>query len=87
MLDKPLPVDIQILARRAAQANLFSKCLRYREIEFSSDNVKPSVECVESLITVNNKLGMLDAASGILRCVEANYHSHIAGEFSVLALY
>ena len=77
MLDKPLPLDIQLLARRAAYVNTFAKCLHYREIEFNSENVKPSTECVESLITVNNKLGLLDAAAGILQLVRSKF-THIA---------
>jgi FKBP12-rapamycin complex-associated protein len=73
ILDKPLPMDIQILARAAASVENFSNCLYYREIEFNSKNVRPSSECIESLITVNNKLGAIDAASGILQCVKSKY--------------
>ena len=73
ILDKPLPLDTQLLARAAAAVDSFSRCLYYREIEFNSKNVSPSSECIESLITVNNKLGNLDAAAGILEYVKRRY--------------
>ena len=73
ILDKPLPLDTQLLARAAAAVDSFSRCLYYREIEFNSRNVPPSSECIESLITINNKLGNLDAAAGVLEYVKRRY--------------
>ena len=78
MQNKRLPIDTQLLARRAEAANNFSKCLRYRELEFTSAHVIPSDECVEALIAVNNELGLNDRAAGVLTCVMKNYpNSHI----------
>ena len=57
MQDKPLPLDVQMLANCAQEGNMFAKSLRYREIEFTSPNILPTTECIESLITVNNELG------------------------------
>mmetsp|Transcript_26418 Transcript_26418/g.39200 ORF Transcript_26418/g.39200 Transcript_26418/m.39200 type:complete len:2632 (+) Transcript_26418:19-7914(+) len=76
MQDKPLPLDIQVLAKQAAAANMFAKCLHYREIEFNSVNTLPSSECIEALISVNTQLGMREAASGVLKFVHIN-HRHI----------
>jgi serine/threonine-protein kinase mTOR len=76
MQDKRLPLDIHLLATQAEAANMFAKCLHYREIEFNSKNTKPSSECIEALITVNTQLGMREAASGVLTFVGTN-HRHI----------
>ena len=76
MQDKRLPLDIQLLAKQAEAANMFAKCLHYREIEFNSKNIKPSSECIEALITVNTQLGMREAASGVLTFVGI-HHAHI----------
>jgi hypothetical protein len=79
MQDKPLPLDVQLLAKRAESRNMFAKCLRYREQEFNSLNVLPSGECIEALISVNNELGLPDRATGVLHYVNQHY-SHISIE-------
>lgn len=66
MQDKRLPIDVTLLAKQAEEANMYARCLRYREIEFNSPNTMPSSECVEALITVNNELGLEDKATGLL---------------------
>jgi len=66
MQDKRLPIDVTLLAKQAEEANMYARCLRYREIEFNSPNTTPSSECVEALITVNNELGLEDKATGLL---------------------
>eukprot|EP01038_Epipyxis_sp_PR26KG_P011143 gene11143-14952_t len=71
--DKRLPVDVRILARQAEAANMYAKSLRYRELEFSSKNVLPSVECIDALITINNQLGLPDRAAGVLSYITVNY--------------
>lgn len=71
--DLPLPIDVRILARQAQSANMFAKCLRYREVEFQSKNLKPSLECVDALITVCNQLGLGDRAIGILRYLKFEF--------------
>ena len=72
MQDKRLPIDVTILAKQAEDANMFARCLRYREIEFNSMNTIPSDDCVESLITVNHELGLVDKATGVLLYVASN---------------
>jgi FKBP12-rapamycin complex-associated protein len=71
--DLPLPIDIKILAKQAQAANMFAKCLRYRELEFKSKNVKPSFECIDALIAVCNQLGLADRAIGILRYLRQEF--------------
>lgn len=71
--DKPLPVDVVLIARQAQAANMFAKSLRYREIEFSSKVLKPSFDCIDALITVNNQLGLSDRAIGILRSIKQRF--------------
>lgn len=73
MQDKRLPLDIQLLAKQAEIANMFAKCLHYRELEFNSQNTLPSSECIEALIIVNNQLGLRDGAAGIVQCVGMRY--------------
>eukprot|EP00981_Chlorochromonas_danica_P006380 scaffold1365_cov163-Ochromonas_danica.AAC.70 len=68
MQDRALPIDVQLLARRAQDANMFAKSLHYREREFSSKNLfPPSLECIDALVTVSNQLGLADRAIGLLR--------------------
>lgn len=75
MQDKALPINTVLLAKQAQLANTYAKCLRYREIEFQSPNLAPSSECIESLIFVNNQLGLHDSAMGILNYVRNKYRS------------
>lgn len=78
MQGKRLPLDVQLLARKAQSSNIFAKSLRYRELEFNSSNVQPSDECIEALITINNELGLLDRATGVLHHVSTQYrHQYI----------
>lgn len=73
--DKPLPVNVVLIAKQAQSANMFAKCLKYREIEFGSKIVPPSFDCIDALITVNNQLGLSDRAIGILRAVRHRFQS------------
>ena len=77
MQDKRLPIDVRLLARQAQAVNMFAKCLRFREVEFSSKNVEPSIECIDALISVNNQLGLSDRAIGVLEYLKISY-PHIA---------
>lgn len=79
MQDRRLPLDVKLLATRAHDANMFAKCLRYRELEYTSKNVLPSKECIEDLITVGNELGLPDRAMGVLHHVMSD-HLHISIE-------
>jgi hypothetical protein len=73
MHDKRLPIDAQLLARRAQAANMFAKSLYYLEAEFNSPNVLPSIECVDAMIKVNNELGFQDKSIGLLNIVSEKY--------------
>eukprot|EP01035_Chromulina_nebulosa_P017836 gene17836-23448_t len=73
MQDKRLPLDVKLLAKRSNDSNMYAKCLRYREIEFYSKNLSPSIECIEDLIVVSNELGLRDRAMGVLQNVISDY--------------
>ena len=73
MQDKRLPIDVRLLARQAQAANMFAKCLRFREVEFASNNIQPSDECIDALISVNNQLGLSDRAIGALQYLKIRY--------------
>lgn len=73
--DKPLPVNVVLIAKQAQAANMFAKSLKYREVEFGSSILPPSFDCIDALITVNNQLGLSDRAIGILRSVRQRYQS------------
>lgn len=73
MQDQPLSIDTILLSDQAKSANMFAKCLYTREIEFSSKNFPPSNECIDSLISVNNQLGLSDNAVGMLQHLKTNY--------------
>ena len=73
MQDRGLPINTHLLAKQAQAANKYAKCMRYRELEFLCTNLSPSSECIESLIWVNNQLGLHDAAMGVLSSVQVQY--------------
>lgn len=73
MQDQPLSIDMILLADQAKSANMFAKCLYTREIEFHSKNFPPTNECIDSLISVNNQLGLSDNAVGILQYLKIYY--------------
>ena len=64
MQDRSLPLDVRQLGKKAEDANMYAKSLRYREIESNSAYIPPCEECIEALITVNNQLGLEDRAAG-----------------------
>jgi hypothetical protein len=76
MQDKRLPIDVPLLGRQAEAANMFSKSLYYREMEFESRNISPTGECVEALISVSNELGLQERARGALAYV-VQYLPHV----------
>lgn len=69
MQGRKLPIDIKLLESQSKKANMFADCLRYNELEYSYTNLYPSYECIESLITVNNELGLIDRSMGVLSSV------------------
>mmetsp|Transcript_21493 Transcript_21493/g.52973 ORF Transcript_21493/g.52973 Transcript_21493/m.52973 type:complete len:3171 (+) Transcript_21493:99-9611(+) len=59
-----LPIDIPILAELALKCRAYAKALHYKEREHSMGVTN---SCVESLISINRKLGLQDAALGVLK--------------------
>lgn len=59
----PLPLETQLLAECAIKCRAFAKALHYKEDEFHRG---PTTEVLESLISINNKLGQPEAAAGVL---------------------
>lgn len=66
---KRLPVSTRTLGSLAMRCNAYAQALYYKEIEFETS---PST-CLQSLISINNKLSQTDAAEGILQ-VAHMYH-------------
>lgn len=61
-----LPISPSILAELAQRTHAYAKALHYWEMEFQ---LSPA-ECFESLIYVNKKLDMFDAAFGVVTVVK-----------------
>jgi FKBP12-rapamycin complex-associated protein len=59
----PLPIDPILLGDQAVTCRAYAKALHYKEKEFHK---KPTVPVLESLISINNKLGQKEAATGLL---------------------
>ena len=59
-----LPIDIGVLADLALKCRAYAKALYYKEREYSQTR---SSRCVESLISINRKLDLQDAALGVLK--------------------
>jgi len=70
--DKRLPIEIDTLAELAEECSAYAKALFYKEQRFLSD---PN-GTIESLISLNNKLGQARAAEGLLRY--ANQHFRLS---------
>ncbi|GAV00928.1 TOR [Ramazzottius varieornatus] len=60
----PLPLEPKVLADLAIRCRAYAKALHYKEIEFRAD--PKSVDVLESLISINNKLQQPEAAAGVL---------------------
>jgi phosphatidylinositol kinase/protein kinase (PI-3 family) len=58
-----LPIDIRQLGEVAEKCHAYAKALHYKELEF---HTSPTTT-IESLISINNKLGQPEAAEGILQ--------------------
>ena len=59
----PLPIETTLLGEQAVKCRAYAKALHYKEVEFFK---KPTVPVIESLISINNKLGQKEAATGLL---------------------
>ncbi|CAN0367392.1 unnamed protein product [Discosporangium mesarthrocarpum] len=62
-----LPIDIRILAILAQDCHAYAKALYYKELEYVQSN---GTTGVEQLISINKKLGLSEAANGILTSAE-----------------
>lgn len=76
-----LPIDIRILADLAQKCHAYAKALHYKELQFQTS----PAECIESLISINKKLGQPEAAVGILKYAQKKLGSVIVVKESWLA--
>lgn len=76
-----LPIDIRILAELAQKCHAYAKALHYKELEFQTS----PAQCIESLISINKKLGQPEAALGILKYAQKELGSVILVKESWLA--
>ena len=67
--DKPLSIEARLLGDYATIFHAYAKALHYKEMEFFVD---ASVNVVEDLISVNQKLQQSDAAWGTLEYAQGN---------------
>ncbi len=61
--EKGLNINITKLGNYALRSHAFAKALHYKELEFMQE---ANTNVIESLISINNNLGISDAAIGIL---------------------
>jgi serine/threonine-protein kinase mTOR len=92
-----LPIDIKILADVAQKCHAYAKALHYKELEFQNSQAKSPgygrpeearshpTDIVESLISINKKLGQPEAARGILKYAQKQLGSSIVVKESWLA--
>ncbi|XP_065842793.1 serine/threonine-protein kinase mTOR-like [Oscarella lobularis] len=66
----PLPLDSQLLGGCAFRCRAYAKALHYKEDEFHKG---PTIDTLESLIEINNKLQQSEAAAGVLNFA-VKYH-------------
>ncbi|KAG1660885.1 Serine/threonine-protein kinase mTOR [Nymphon striatum] len=66
----PLPLDEKLLGEKAITCRAYAKALHYKEEEFHKN---PSVDVLEDLISVNNKLQQPEASVGILEYAKKNF--------------
>jgi len=69
-VDNGLPIDISILADLALKCRAYSKALHYKEREYNMGGADGA--CVESLISINNKLDLPEAALGVLKAASVH---------------
>ncbi|XP_071544223.1 serine/threonine-protein kinase mTOR [Panulirus ornatus] len=65
----PLPLQLQLLGKKAMECRAYAKALHYKEEEFHKG---PTSEVLEHLISINNKLGQKEAAAGLLEYARKN---------------
>lgn len=62
--DHSLPIDVHTLAVLSEKCRAYAKALHYRELEYKQS--PNNISAIESLISINNKLGLPYASIGIL---------------------
>ena len=70
----PLPLDPDKLGEQAMRCRAFAKALHYKEDEFHKNK---TTRVLESLISINNKLGQKEAAVGLLEYGRKNLHGDL----------
>ncbi|MCL4120666.1 UNVERIFIED_CONTAM: hypothetical protein GTU68_051307, partial [Idotea baltica] len=68
----PLPLELQLLGGKAIECRAYAKALHYKEEEFHKSTT-PQV--LQSLISINTKLGQTEAAAGLLEFSRKNNRS------------
>lgn len=71
--DQTLPLDVRLLGDLAERCHSHAKALHYKEREFRAN---PSA-AIESLISINNKLGQSDAARGMLEYANRHHREQV----------
>jgi len=61
--EKPLPIEIKLLASLSHKCQAYAKALHYKEIEFQTS----PQNTIEDLIYINNALDQLEAAQGLVK--------------------
>ncbi|ODN03392.1 Serine/threonine-protein kinase mTOR, partial [Orchesella cincta] len=70
----PLPLEPEFLGERAMTCCAYAKALHYKEEQFHKS---PSLEVLESLISINNKLQNKEAAAALLEYAMKNYGNNL----------
>lgn len=70
----PIPINTGLLSDKAVQCRAFAKALHYREEAFHSE---PTKNVLESLISINIKLGQSESAAGLLEYAQELYGPEI----------
>jgi FKBP12-rapamycin complex-associated protein len=71
--ERPLPMDIQMLADISQKSQAFAKALHYWELHFDID----PESAIEPLISINTELQQPEAAEGMLRILQASSSSSV----------
>jgi FKBP12-rapamycin complex-associated protein len=73
-----LPIDISNLAELALKCRSYAKALHYKEREYSQGG-SGNGGCVESLISINKKLDLPEAALGVLKTSQLQMNAESGG--------
>ncbi|XP_014662370.1 PREDICTED: serine/threonine-protein kinase mTOR-like [Priapulus caudatus] len=70
----PLPLGTSLLGERAMHCRAYAKALHYKEEEFHTG---PNTQILESLISINKKLQLPEAAAGVLEYAMKNHRAEL----------